>query len=138
MSKRASVLGRALLVGLLAGWTPAKAVDLSKIETIVVIYAENRSFDHLYGLFPGANGLANATPEQWTQRDHDGSVLPYLQVWDSGGKPNPKFPRLPNAPFRIDLPPINGRDDQVLLSPIHAYYHSIEQIDGGKNDMFVA
>jgi len=29
---------------------------LGKIRTIVVIYAENRSFDHLYGFFPGANG----------------------------------------------------------------------------------
>ena len=33
---------------------------LSKVENIVVIYAENRSFDHLYGLFPGAEGLAQA------------------------------------------------------------------------------
>src|SRR5947207_1704641 len=138
MSNRASALCCALLLASLVEATAAKAVDLSKIETIVVIYAENRSFDHLYGLFPGANGLANATPEQWTQRDHDGSVLPYLQVWDSSGKPNPKLPRLPYAPLRIDLPPINGRDDQVLLSPIHAYYHSIEQIDGGRNNKFVA
>jgi len=28
-----------------------------QIETVVVIYAENRSFDNLYGFFPGANGL---------------------------------------------------------------------------------
>ena len=35
---------------------------LDRIEHIVVIYAENRSFDNLYGLFPGANGIANATP----------------------------------------------------------------------------
>src|SRR5262249_55929136 len=33
---------------------------LRKIETIVVIYLENRSFDHAFGNFPGANGLANA------------------------------------------------------------------------------
>src|SRR5258708_1371023 len=138
MSNRALTLCCALLFGLVAEATAANAVDLSKIETIVVIYAENRSFDHLYGLFPAANGLANATPEQWTHRDHDGSVLPYLRVWNSGGRPNAKLPSLPNAPFRIDLPPINGRDDQVLLSPIHAYYHSIEQIDGGRNDRFVA
>ena len=26
---------------------------LNQIETIVIIYAENRSFDNLYGLFPG-------------------------------------------------------------------------------------
>src|SRR3954454_22467817 len=33
---------------------------LSRIEHVEVIYAENRSFDHLYGLFPGADGIANA------------------------------------------------------------------------------
>jgi phospholipase C len=73
---------------LVAAPAAGQADGLAKIETIVVIYAENRSFDHLYGLFPGANGIANATPEQSTQRDHDGSVLPYLQVWDRDGKPD--------------------------------------------------
>jgi phospholipase C len=29
---------------------------LANIKTIVVVYAENRSFDHLYGFFPGATG----------------------------------------------------------------------------------
>jgi acid phosphatase len=117
---------------------PATAADLSRIDTIVVIYPENRSFDHLYGLFPGANGIAKATKEQYTQRDHDGSALPYLRVWDSHGKPDPRFPELPNAPFRIDAPPVNLSADKVLLSPIHAYYHNIEQINGGRNDMFAA
>ena len=42
--------------------------DLAKIKTIVVIYAENRSFDHLYGFFPGANGIANTSAEQKTRR----------------------------------------------------------------------
>ncbi|MFO1160894.1 MAG: acid phosphatase [Reyranellaceae bacterium] len=111
---------------------------LDRIKNIVVIYAENRSFDHLYGLFPGANGIANATAEQSTQRDHDGSVLPYLQVWDRHGKPDPNLPRLPNAPFRIDRPPVDKSAGQVLISPIHAYYHNIEQINGGRNDMFAA
>ena len=123
---------------LLAAERPATAADLSRIETIVVLYPENRSFDHLYGLFPGANGIANAAREQATQRDHDGSVLPYLRVWDSQGKPDPRFPELANAPFRIDAPPVGLSADQVLLSPIHAYYHNIEQINGGRNDMFAA
>jgi acid phosphatase len=114
------------------------AADLSRIETIVVLYPENRSFDHLYGLFPGANGIANATKEQTTQRDHDGSVLPYLRVWDSNGKPDARFPQLSNAPFRIDADPISLSANQILLSPIHAYYHNIEQINGGRNDMFAA
>src|SRR5439155_4167616 len=46
---------------------------LARIEHIVVIYAENRSFDHLYGLFPGADGIASATLAQKTQLDHDGN-----------------------------------------------------------------
>jgi len=39
---------------------------------VVVIYAENRSFDNLYGGFPGANGLQNLTPAQYAQVDRDG------------------------------------------------------------------
>ena len=61
---------------------PAAKARLERIEHIIVIYAENRSFDHLYGLFPGANGIANATPEQYTQVDRDGTPLPQLPpVW---------------------------------------------------------
>src|SRR5437868_5349059 len=81
---------------------------LERIQTIVVIYAENRSFDHLYGLFPGADGIADATAEQKTQLDHDGTPLPHLPPVYVAGKPSPAFPeRLPNGPFRIDLPPVN-------------------------------
>ncbi len=98
----------ALVLALAAVAGEAPAADLSRIETIVVIYAENRSFDHLYGLFPGANGIANASREQSIQRDHDGSELPYLTVWDNQGKPDPKFPRLPNGPFRIDAAPVDN------------------------------
>jgi len=57
----------------------------SKVDTIVVIYAENRAFDNLYGNFPGAHrprrggrrqrpALAAYIP----QIDRDGSVLPVL------------------------------------------------------------
>src|SRR5437763_15462373 len=45
-------------------WPSAAQEGLAKIKTIVVIYGENRSFDHMYGFFPGANGIANATNEQ--------------------------------------------------------------------------
>ena len=53
----------ALPLGLLAAASiavPSREVDgagLDSIETVVVLYAENRSFDNLYGRFPGANGL---------------------------------------------------------------------------------
>ena len=34
--------------------------DYDQIHTVVVIYAENRSFDSFFGKFPGANGFASA------------------------------------------------------------------------------
>src|SRR6185437_2953645 len=112
---------------------------LARIETIVVIYAENRSFDHLYGSFPGAEGLAQASAEEKTQLDQDGKPLPHLPPVYTGGKPNARFPAgLPNGPYAIDAPPVNGRLDQVLPSPIHAYYQNREQINGGRNNKFVA
>jgi phospholipase C len=40
---------------------------LDNIENIVVLYGENRSFDNLYGLFPKANGIRNATQAQFQQ-----------------------------------------------------------------------
>src|SRR5947207_3362229 len=129
------------LVGaaLIALAAPAVADEaLARIKNIVVIYAENRSFDHLYGFFPGANGIDNATAEAKTQLDHDGSPLPELVIFGAGGKPDPRFPRVPNAPFRIDAPPINMRMDQIAPSPIHAFYHHQEQINGGHNNMFAA
>jgi phospholipase C len=111
---------------------------LGRIKSIVVIYAENRSFDHLYGFFPGANGIANATEEQKTQLDHDGVPLPHLTIFDHHGTPDPRFPRMPNAPFQIDAPPIGMSPAKILPNPIHAFYHNKEQINGGNNNMFVA
>src|SRR5206468_8947152 len=104
----------------LSSCATAPAGGLERIETIVVIYAENRSFDHLYGLFPGANGIADATDEQKTQLDLDGTALPHLPaVFTPQGKPDERFPqKLSNGPFRIDAPPLSRRLDELLPSPI--------------------
>jgi len=119
--------------------SPQAAAALAQIEHIVVIYAENRSFDHLYGLFPGADGIAQATAEQKTQLDHDGKPLPTLPPVYEHGKASDNFPKgLPNGPFRIDAAPVARRGDEVLPSPIHNYYHNREQINGGLNNRFVA
>ena len=116
----------------------ADAARMERIKYVVVIYAENHSFDNMYGLFPGANGISRATPEQATQMDHDGTPLPELIVFGSDGKPDPRFPRMPNKPFRIDAPPVNRPPTQIVPSPIHAFFHNQEQINGGKNNMFAA
>jgi phospholipase C len=116
----------------------AAAARMARIKNVVVIYAENHSFDNMYGMFPGANGVANATPEEATQIGHDGKPLPELVVWGPDGKPAAGFPRLPNKPFRIDAPPVNRPPTQIVPSPIHAFFHNQEQINGGKNNLFAA
>ena len=132
----------------------APLAGLENIKTVVVIYGENRSFDNLYGLFPGANGVANATPDNGTvQKDRDGSVLAVLPpVWVSkkekkGDKdapppkpaPDPLYPSgMPNAPFRLDAAPFNKPLTVPTRDLTHRYYQNQMQINGGKNDMFVA
>jgi len=114
---------------------------LAKIQHIVVIYAENRSFDNLYGLFPGADGIAQAPAQALTQRDLDGSVMPVLPpVWKGKG---PEFDArfgnaLPNRPFRIDQAPAQLPLSVPTRDLVHRYYQNIEQIDGGRNDRFAA
>ncbi|MFM2068060.1 MAG: hypothetical protein RLZZ584_2969 [Pseudomonadota bacterium] len=116
------------------GLTPAMA----RVRHLVVIYAENHSFDNLYGLFPGADGIANASAESRTQLDHDGRPLKELVVFNREGQPDARYPRLPNAPFRIDAAPVNKRMDELVPSPIHAFWHNQEQIAGGRNNYFAA
>src|SRR5439155_197911 len=74
----------------------------------IVIYLENRSFDNLFGLFPGANGIA-AAGSAATQRDPHGlpyEFLPPVMNVGNGDKPTPdlRFPEhIPNGPFEIRL-----------------------------------
>jgi len=112
---------------------------LARIDHIVVIYAENRSFDNLYGVFPGANGIANATPAQYTQVDRDGKPLAELPPAWRSKEPDPAFPwRMPNRPFRLDAPPLNLPLTKQVRSPVHEFYRNQEQINGGRNDRFAA
>src|SRR4029079_14516015 len=53
------------------------------IETVVVIYAENRSFTNLFSNFPGLqHPLSRVPKERLLQRDRDGTVLQTLPpIW---------------------------------------------------------
>jgi acid phosphatase len=121
--------------------------SLASVQNIVVIYAENRSFDNLYGSFPGANGLQNVTAQSAQQRDRDGSVLATLpKIWSgltqTGVTPavtEAMTANLPNSPFAIDDP--NGFNTPKSLATrdlVHRFYENQMQIHGGKNDMFAA
>lgn len=129
---------------------------LDAIETVVVIYAENRAFDTLYGLFPGANGIPGRNPSStgtvYPQKDFDGSVLPVLPpAWGgltAGGQPvtvtQAQSANLPNAMFQIDDPKGIGSSG-IAVGPqiitrdlVHRFYNNIMQIAGGRNDQFAA
>jgi acid phosphatase len=113
----------------------------------VVIYAENRSFDNLYGSFPGANGLQNATPANSRQVDRDGSPLKELPpAWGglTGKGITPpvteaQTAHLANKPFAIDDPSGFNTGLNVTTRDLwHLFYQNQMQIDGGKNDRFAA
>lgn len=125
----------------------AQTRALRAIDTVVVIYAENRSFDNLYGAFPGADGLANASDTARTQLDRNGTALKELPpVWDGltakGVTPpvtQAQTEHLPNAPFAMD----DAEGFNVSLGTIthdlwHRFYQNQMQINGGRNDKFVA
>jgi phospholipase C len=89
----------------------------SDIDTIVIIYAENRAFDNLYGNFPGARNLSEVIDRDGhplsgyhPQLDRDGSVLSVLPptwggVTAAGVTPvvtQQQSVGLPNAPYSIE------------------------------------
>jgi acid phosphatase len=129
-----------------------------KVSTIVVIYAENRAFDNLYGNFPGAVGLGDVLerdghprPAYVPQLDRDGTVLPVLPptwggVTASGYAPvvtQAQSSGLPNAPFSIEHA-FTAQSGVALTSRAvtrdlaHRFFEHQMQIDGGKNDGYAA
>lgn len=117
-----------------------RPVGIDKIKHFLVIYLENRSFDNLYGNFPGASGIANAGATL-TQVDKDGkpyAVLP--PVINASAHPNVVDERFPNElqngkTFEIDkYVPIDKETGDL----VHRFYQEQAQIDGGKMDKFVA
>ncbi len=146
------------LVSSSGGGDAATRALRAKIDTIVVIYAENRAFDNLYGNFPGAHGLSEVVardgrplPAYIPQVDRNGSVLPNLPpTW--GGVTAPgitpvvteaQSAGLPNAPFSIEH--AFAAQSNVTLSTstvtrdlVHRFFEHQMQIDGGKNDGYAA
>ncbi len=157
-------LGLLALVGGLAFGRGVRAANTAParpgavpIDHVIVIYMENESFDKFFGLFPGADSLANAADAP-PQADKDGTVYPALPavIDDCGAstpagcagesslgpayhfepRPDPRFPAsLPNRPFTINpYVPL----DQYTADPAHDYYNQQYQANGGRMDRFVA
>ncbi|MFT4047549.1 MAG: acid phosphatase [Solimonas sp.] len=133
--------------------TAVDATLRAKIDTVVVIYAENRSFNNLFADFPGLQQpLSAVPPERYRQRDRDGRVLEQLPTIWGGLAPNRQtvehsefqigendLPALPNAPFALSTPEGDPLPHGVVTRDlVHAFYHHQLQINGGRNDGFAA
>ena len=108
------------------------------IDHVIVIFLENRSFDHLYGDFPGANGLARPQ-SRVPQTDLEGRIyqtLPPIPAERGKSQEHPRLPaNLPNAPFLID-PFVPSNENTP--SAAHRFYQHILQINDGRMDRYVA
>ena len=129
-----------------------------KVKTIVVIYAENRAFDNLYGNFPGARGLSDVVGRDGRplaayhpQLDRDGTTLQTLpQTWGgvtaAGYVPvvtQAQSRGLPNAPFSIEhafteQSGVTLSTETVTRDLVHRFFEHQMQIDGGRNDGYSA
>ena len=140
---------------------------LNNINNFVVIYLENRSFDNLFGTFPGANGIANASAAAKAQ-------LPIATVGStalSGVNPinnanlartgsgtnaspfvtpaDPNFnSSIANGPWAVDanLTAAAANSAGTRYDPakdvtgdlVHRFYEEQVQINGGRMNQFIA
>jgi phospholipase C len=146
-----AVAGAALftprLVRPLPAQTPAEP-DLGglrdKIEHIVVIFQENRSFDHYFGAYRPASGgqIANLLDGEGNidprflgmQKNAAGVAYPYLPV--PYNIPGFAGAQLPNLPFHMT--PYLPADHNVPWDPVHHFFRMFAEVNGGKMDRFVA
>jgi phospholipase C len=112
---------------------------LQQIDHFVVIYQENWSFDALYGSFPGANGISNASPASLNQLDRvTGQPLTTSLPTQPGQSNDPNIPdnAVTDTPSPYDL----GQ----FLSPgaktsdiVHRFFQEQSQIDLGAMNEFI-
>jgi acid phosphatase len=121
------------------------AASLASIKNVVVIYAENRGFDNVYGKFPGANGLPiNGT--YVPQLDRDFSTLTKLPMaWNGvtsvGFTPaiaQATSDDIANAPYSLPTQYPGFDNTYITRDLYHRFFENQMQIDGGANDMFAA
>ena len=102
------------------------------IKHLVVIFNENRSFDHYFGTYPNAvnpEGEPLFEPAKNTQRDIN-NLLSSPTLLDNNPNLNPANGTVASNPFRLDRTQANTADQS------HSYTNEQKAYDGGKNDLF--
>lgn len=105
----------------------------SKIDHIIVVYLENRSFDNLFRGFEGADTSDHPTKPFALQSDRTGNVYVRLNMGEEAQKLG--FPStIANEPFLLDQ---IVSQEAVIPDMVHRFYQNQLQINHGKNDRFV-
>jgi phospholipase C len=102
------------------------------IKHLVVIFNENRSFDHYFGTYPNAvnpEGEPLFEPAKNTQRDIN-NLLSNPALLDNNPNLNSANGTAASNPFRLDRTQANTADQN------HAYTSEQQAYDGGKNNLF--
>jgi len=114
------------------------AVNLDSLKTkypikhLVVVFNENRSFDHYFGTYPNAlnpEGEPIFEPAKNTQRDI-ANLLSNPALLDNNPNLNSANGAGATNPFRLDRTQANTSDQG------HGYTAEQKAYDGGKNDLF--
>jgi len=117
----------------MAGSSTLLADLREKIDHIIVIDLENRSFDNLFTHFPGADTSDHSVVPYALQKLGESftpSALPMGEKSILAGLPK----TIENEPFLLDefIP-----QDKMIPDMVHRFYQNQLQINGGLNDRFV-
>jgi acid phosphatase len=134
--------------------TPVTDAQLREhVQHVVVLFAENRSFNNLFADFPGLQQPLKALdPAKAVQKDRNGQpfktlppvwggMVPDVQVVDhrSYQIKQDAITGLPNAPFALKTPAGEPLPHGVVTRDlVHEFYRNQMQINDGRNDGFVA
>ena len=102
------------------------------IKHLVVIFDENRSFDHYFGTYPNAlnpEGEPVFEPARHTPRDIN-NLLSNPALLENNPNLNPANGTGASNPFRLDRTQANTADQS------HNYTKEQQAYDGGLNDLF--
>ena len=151
---RRAFLQQSALLGLAAAWTGARAripaprpgiAGLREhIDHIIVIYQENRSFDHYFGTYQHPHGapvenLLNGRGQidaRFTGLQVNVAGIPYQQLPLPEGIPAFGSALLENRPFA--LRPYLPANRNTPWDPEHRFFRMFAQMDRGRMDRFVA
>jgi phospholipase C len=115
-----------------AGVNPNSLPTKTPIKHLIVVFNENRSFDHYFGTYPNAlnpEGEPLFEPAKNTPRDID-NLLTSPALLDNNPNLNPANGAGASNPFRLDRTQANTQSQN------HAYTAEQKAYDGGKLDLF--